>query len=417
MSRRKILCVQLMVLFFLVISFQGKAQEKHFIYIQSENKQPFYVQMNDQNYSSTASGYVIIPQLLKGKYYLVAGFAKNLYPEQKFTIDLNKDAGYSLKQFEDKKWGLFDIVAFNTIMADNGDSAKKKDIIAIVNPVLKDTVAIAAVPQKDTLIRSTDDAGLSATKVSTTETLSIKKDTIAIVAPITDTQVAINVPTASNVKDTVAIIPVKDDTLQKEVIAKPVMKDSSVPATIIEKLPAANNVVAPTKQTVPIKTNVAKFFERTAATGIDQIYIDNTNKKKADTIAILIPLSKDTVKAKTPVSVKTAVTTAALIPAPEVKKCKVLATDDDFYRVRLDMASATTNDAMILFAKNYFKVKCYSVEQIKNLGVLFLSEESRCHFFEAAQPYISDSEKYPSLQLQFTQAEWIEKFRASVKKN
>ena len=81
------------------------------------------------------------------------------------------------------------------------------------------------------------------------------------------------------------------------------------------------------------------------------------------------------------------------------------------------MAAATTNEFMLVTAKNYFKIKCYTIVQIKNLGVLFLSEESRLQFFETAKPFLSDPENYPSLESQFIKPESIEKFRLTVQSN
>ncbi len=398
-----ILCRQLLLLVFVLVTGLAKAQDKHFIYIQSENKQPFYVQVNNQTYSSTATGYVIISQLMKGKYYLVAGFAKNSFPEQKFIVDIaDKDAGFSLKQFGDKKWGLFDLVYFNTIMADNEEAAPAKEIA--VAPVVKDTVALVQPVSKDTV-----------TITAVTEKPVVVIDSIVAIAaapkplPVTDSIVTIGAVAEKPATDTITIIaPAKEKVVEAPAVNQP------TPVTVV----AAPVIAAAVNKTSPVaKNKISKTFERVAAKGIDQIYVDNTNRKKADTIAILIPLIIDTLKAKKIVPVKPVVAPVTVIKTAPVKRCAAVATNDDFYRVRLDMAAATTDDAMILAGKKFFKMKCYSTDQIKNLGFLFLAEGSRFRFFESAKPFISDAENYPSLQLQFTQAEWIEKFRASAKTN
>ena len=79
------------------------------------------------------------------------------------------------------------------------------------------------------------------------------------------------------------------------------------------------------------------------------------------------------------------------------------------------MDASTNDDAMILVAKRYFKSKCYTVEQLKNLGVLFLSEPARYRFFEVAKSSVTDTENYTSLVTQFTSQDWIEKFKALAK--
>ncbi|HUS00268.1 MAG TPA: hypothetical protein VMY77_00990, partial [Chitinophagaceae bacterium] len=50
------------------------AQDTHFIYLQTENKQPFFVKLNNKTLNSYPSGYLIIPNLDDGLYSLVIGF-------------------------------------------------------------------------------------------------------------------------------------------------------------------------------------------------------------------------------------------------------------------------------------------------------------------------------------------------------
>ena len=328
----------------LCVSSLKAQQEKHFVFIQSENKQPYYVSLNGQTYNSTKSGYTIISQLLAGKYYFIIGFPKNQYPEQKFIVDINmndRGTGYSLKQFAEKGWGLFNILDYSIIMADNGTTVLKKDT---------------------ELVKT--DSIVSANKKDTAMTAIAKADSVSV-------------------------------TNQKE---KDTIKTSSIPDS--DSVLKNNTGAAAAKIGMPVTTEkkIIKSFELIAATSVDQIYIDRS-RKKADTIAIFIPLTQKT------------------DTVPVIKRCQSTATDDDFHKIRLDMAAATTNEFMLVTAKNYFKIKCYTIVQIKNLGVLFLSEESRLQFFETAKPFLSDPENYPSLESQFIKPESIEKFRLTVQSN
>jgi hypothetical protein len=109
----------LLSIFFLAfcLSFLS-AQEKHFVFIQSENNQPFYVFLNGKLYSSTARGHLIIPKLTDGNYSFSLGFAQNAFPEQNFQYKIDKkDLGFNLKNFGEKGWGLFDLQSFAVIMA------------------------------------------------------------------------------------------------------------------------------------------------------------------------------------------------------------------------------------------------------------------------------------------------------------
>ncbi|MEI9935008.1 MAG: hypothetical protein WDM71_09225 [Ferruginibacter sp.] len=105
---------------------QLKAQQNFFVYIQTDNHKPFYVKMNNTVYSSTVSGYVILSKLIDTSYNLTVGFPKSEWPEQNFTVTVNDDLGYLLKNFGDKGWGLFDLQTFAITMT----GTRKNDIVA-----------------------------------------------------------------------------------------------------------------------------------------------------------------------------------------------------------------------------------------------------------------------------------------------
>src|SRR3954453_1744866 len=109
-------------LLFFCLNFLS-AQEKHFVFIQSESKQPFYVSLNGKLYSSSATGYVIIPKLADGNYTFTVGFAQNAFPEQTFTAAIeNKDLGFELKNMGDKGWALFNLQSLDMSMATENNS-------------------------------------------------------------------------------------------------------------------------------------------------------------------------------------------------------------------------------------------------------------------------------------------------------
>lgn len=115
-----------------LLSLVSFAQQKHFIYIQSDNQQPFYVKLDKKIMSSSASGYIIIPKLLEGAYDFTIGFPKNEWPEQKVTCNVaTADAGYLLKNFGEKGWGLFNFQTLDLLMANN-NSKKDSSLVAEV---------------------------------------------------------------------------------------------------------------------------------------------------------------------------------------------------------------------------------------------------------------------------------------------
>ena len=106
------------LLVLLLCSFQVKAQQNHFVYIESPNKLPFYIRINQQVYSSTAEGYVILAPLSSGNYPCIIGFPKNQWPTQSVTLSLaNQDFGFLLQQDAQQTWGLFNLMDTTRIAA------------------------------------------------------------------------------------------------------------------------------------------------------------------------------------------------------------------------------------------------------------------------------------------------------------
>lgn len=111
--------------FTLLSGFAALAQQNHFIYLQSDNRQPFYVKLQTQVWSSTASGYLILSKLTEGKYDFKIGFPKNEWPEQTFTCTVGKkDLGYSIKNLS-KGWGLLNMQT-GEIISLSGKSPEQK---------------------------------------------------------------------------------------------------------------------------------------------------------------------------------------------------------------------------------------------------------------------------------------------------
>src|SRR5689334_13307175 len=97
-------------LLFSLVGLKSFSQQQYYIYIQSDERQPFYVRMDDKIYSSSLSGYLILSNLNDGNYALLIGFPKNAYPEHRFQVDINnKDKGFQLKHSTDRTWQLVNL--------------------------------------------------------------------------------------------------------------------------------------------------------------------------------------------------------------------------------------------------------------------------------------------------------------------
>jgi hypothetical protein len=251
-------------LFFLFCCESSIAQQTHFIYIQADGNQSFFIKLNDQFYNSSPSGYVILPKLRDGSYKVKVGFPKGDGILQCFDCKIDKkDVGYLLKNFQ-KGWALFNLQTSGVTMAGSRDS---------------------------------------------------------------------NMPTRQT-------------------------KENAFVALLSDATADPNQTIA-----TPI---AASFKEK---------------------------------------------------PQPQAtynSNCKEEASNDDFLALRKKMASSQKDQEMISEAERMFKRKCFTTDEIRNLSVLFLKDEGKYNFFDAAYPHVSDG-NFNSLQDQLTDDYYISRFRVMTR--
>lgn len=439
--------LQLELLFLFLFSLPGlKAQQNHFIYIQAENKQPFYVKLDKNLYSPTASGYMIMPKLKDGDYNLSIGFPKSEWAEQKIicTIDKN-DIGYLLKNFGSKGWGLFNLQTLDVVMA--SDTAKAA-IVEMVNN--KDAFS-------NMLSKVVNDSTIRQTEI----VKEVKK------APSKEVDI---VPTVmSNEIETKG----QAVELQKEKLKPSVVKDENTSTAVIKEIEKieiekdnASEIVDNTRN------SITRSLLNNNADGTEMIFIDEVNGKK-DTIRVFIPTEKKSVNVvvedrpkeieksklepkavavKQDEKVKDSRFLEIELPGPNTKPeenkatlnkeiskdetlkpaekpvkqitqmapminsdCKKFASDEDFLKLRKKMAGEDNDDDMIVLAKKLFKTRCFTVEQVKNLSVLFLKDAGKYAFFDMAYPFVSDSQNFSILQNQLSETYYINRFRVMIR--
>lgn len=395
----------LIIIFFLSFWLSGlSAQEKHFVFIQSDNNQPFYVSLDGKLYSSTASGYIIVPKLTEGNYNFYIGFAKNTFPEQTFQCKINnKDLGFNLKDFGEKGWGLLNLQSLAVTTAESGNTDNISKALSEKDVAKDDAEPVISFNRK-------------------------KKDTIAA-------QVV-----TKNAADALANEPIAKNEKQKD----QEVKFNTADAESIE-----NNDLT-------VDGNVKKVSESKVEDGVHLAYIEG---KKGDTINVIIPSDKsvlntqdnnspsktdvstsDDASSIKPVASESATTTKDSLKFLNVNmdkskkdvkqgsvgqennvsvitnsKCKDIATDDDYARLRRKMAQETTDDKMINAARKIYRNKCFTTRQIKSLSTLFLSDEGRYNFFNASYNSVSDVAEYSILQSEFIDPAFIDRFKAILK--
>ena len=382
------------ILIFFLLSGYSRAQEYHFVYIQTENQQPFSVRVNDKLLSSSGSGYLIIPQLTTGEYRLEIGFPKNQWPTQRIQIEVKKDQGYVLKDFGNKGWGLFNFQTMNVVMNVNGEAGKTND--------------------------SAKGDGFADVLADVVGSPSIKEQ-----------------KQPDPVSEPVKPVPVKDTTAS---VSSNETKVDSVKIVNKQEFPS------PTKWVYNPPVKISSLLDNT---GRSMIFID-TNNAGRDTIRVFIPYPevkkeeekigktspvepqmekpvdkplRDTVSAiPNPPAVGIQKKDSAEVQTSPVKSgmsnsdCKEQANDKDFLKLRKKMAAQYSEENMVVIAMKDFGKRCYTTEQISNLMVLFLTDKGRYSFLDAAYPFVSDSGNFPQLISRLTDEYYINRFKAMIRR-
>jgi len=136
------------------------AQQSLFLFLQSDNLQPFYVQMGDKVYSSSSTGHIIISGLQDNTCNFEVGFPQRTSRPRHFSIPLNnKDHGYQLIK-NGADWALYDWQTKETVeplkASDNNPSLlygerKKDDAFAtLMAAVVNDSAVLyTSIVKKD----------------------------------------------------------------------------------------------------------------------------------------------------------------------------------------------------------------------------------------------------------------------------
>jgi hypothetical protein len=420
------------------------AQKVYFIYLQTDNQQPFYARMGDKIYNSTTAGYLILSNLHDSTYSLNIGIQGSEVADQPYSISVNKkDQGFLVKNFGDKGWGLFNLTSMATIMpqsksansAQNIKTEKREDN-AFTNLLAKaaDDSTIKEKPVIEKPVEKKADATASNTE---------KKEEVKEIAPSSQGEMKNGVPsTQSDIKKGIIVAPVvikdepKIDAQESKNMAQ--IKEDSIAAAKakedellkqedLRKQDSIEKAKTQITTETEYKRSVVKLKSESSTTvGIGLVFLDILSDQETDTIRVLI--QPDTKKA-TPaqsnqqekkfldipssdsVAVEKDVTQKAAVKS---NSCKAVAVEDDFFKLRKRMAAANNDDAMIAEAKKTFKTKCFSTTQVRNLSALFLTDESKYKFFDTAYQYVSDLENFSTLQSALKDEYFINRFKAMI---
>ena len=417
----------------LLISINLKAQQNHFIYLQTDNKQPFYLKLNKQVYSSSLSGYLIVPKLKTGVYSLLIGFPKSEWPEQNIRCAVeDKDYGYLLKIFEDKRWGLFNLQSMNILMAD--ETSKKVEPEAeyksdAFSNMLSTVVNDPTIKQIDPINTPVKLIGVKNIQAKSEEpAVAVVEKKIEPIIVLVDTIVIKNLA-----KDTVTYSATSKGLTKPVIIlneVEPVIYLSTISRKKVSKTKKGIELIY-VETTNGIQDTILLFIPGDKV--ISEIngnknVIESTIYKNKDTVVNSVILPSDKTESKF-LAIDLPNNASILLPekvdSPKLvalkpvaiinSDCKILASNEDFLRLRKKMAGENQADKMIAFARKTFKLKCFTTDQIKNLSVLFLKDMDKYNFFDVAYPFVPDAQNFVSLQTQLSDNYYIDRFKVMIR--
>ena len=297
------------VIFIFSFALIAKAQQTHFVYLQTENSQPFYVKINNKVMSSSPAGYLILSKLQDGDYKVNIGFPKREFPEEHFEIVIDKNnLGFLLKNFGEKGWGLFNMQSYGVVMGGNTETIASTAKNLQEDPfsrLLANVVKDSSILQKNEPIKKVAATGKNDSAVVKVDSSVAKVDSAIAKAdaPIAkvDSSVAkvdsaiakVDFPVAK-VDSPVAKVnsPVSkvDSTVAK--VDVPVVKGDSSVARGDSMLAVAEKTAR--SQLLPASRFFSKKNRQWAGEMIDIDHDKNVN----DTIRIFIPLEESRTKAE-----------------------------------------------------------------------------------------------------------------------
>jgi hypothetical protein len=374
--------------FVFLLSFAVQSQEFKFIYIETENQTPFYCKIAGQSFSSTASGYVIIPKLTGGIYKMVLGFPHSEIPVFFVSVDINEtDAGYLIKKDIDQSRYLVDLIT-NQALAIEKLLPKKHDEITIINTdefakVLAQVVNDSTICYSTTFRNSEADKAIRISTGIPTETVMQNK-----VEDIFENKPGVSNIAQKNIADTIrefspankpeTLTVNKEKTLQSDSVTNAGKADKEVRFINMEL------------QNPNLQTD----------SGVNKKDDFVITQKKAIAVS-----SKGTGQKDSITDLKTG---CAIIKTT----CKKTATQTDFLLLRKKMAAEKSETGMRQMAVKHFKKTCFTTEQVKNLGLLFIKEEERYKFYVSAFPYVLDVANFATLETQFAGIYHKNRFKA-----
>lgn len=456
----------------LTVVFPALAQERHFLYIQADNEQAFYLKVAGETRSSTPAGYMILPRLADSTLEFVVGFPMRKFPEYSFRVDgIDKDRGYALKDFGTKGWGLFDMQSMEVSMGKpitKGDPVVKSAPIVAVRDsfatILASVVGDSAVLNASLIVKRSEVEPKPAITATAGADSGKSASAIPTPTPVRGLDSARAIPPAGRIMPPVPSRPPSTDSASEA--AKAGIPKAPVPAEkpSPKKIDSVGTVRMTLPETLPdrvrtsTKDSLSASTPNAAATTLRQdsaAFTRNVKPAPADTSAAMrVQTAKAPDAPPKPLFVAETKrllefsdssgwqivfsdrderggldTVSVWIPSgryatagdagngslrPERTDCQGMVSVSELGQLRRRMEAIPDEDAKVAAALREFRLRCFTTEQVRSLLVVFFREEGRFKLLDAAFPRIFDPQTFLSLESVLKDPYFIHRFRKLV---
>jgi len=417
------------LLFLLVVgAFQAKSQQYRFAFFQASNNQPFYIRMDDTNYSSTAFGYLVIPKLIDSRHIIFVGLPNDKSSEQKFELLISgTDRGFELKKgpsgnlrlYDWQKMSFVEPVAAEVKPKETAVEMKTDNYSRLMAGVVNDPEVArvtGAAPVPDQVVKPVASPEQPTVR-SEKPVEQAPKEVSPLPKPPVDNSRTISQSTTTPSKP--------EDSTQPSavVLAKPVPVAKKTIDSITEVV-AKRSSDTDSGKVLKSDTDSPQitFISDRSANGYREILIVDRNSGSSDTVQVLIPLEASAPVADTVALYRVKKESSDSGTSREVKEvqlinsdCKRFASDADVDKLRIAILDANGDDSKVAEGKKVFKSRCFSTKQIRALSELFSSDDGRLKFFEASYPFVSDSGNFKTLVSLLEDTFYINRFKALVR--
>jgi hypothetical protein len=333
-----------------------------------------------------------------------------------FSRDSASKNAQSLKQKAESRVPVTDSV--RSLSQSSGDQSHQQST-SVPPPAIVAPSAVAATADKklkrDSLqaLKKTNDSLILAAKLARKDSLiavhraKISSDSLRAVNKQKSRDSLLAVKTASNHKDSLNTIP---STANRQPSTDIPSTANSQPPTVIPPPPTANrqpstDIPSTANRQPPanLSPGVKKLREVSLKISRKMVFLDVANDGVADTITLFVYFeTNDTGSRKEPVGA----------PAQAARKtaCTQQASEADAEFLRSAILKANSEDEKIAVATSAFDQRCFSVNQIRQLAALLISDKAKYRLMDAARLHIVDPDHFHELVNMYTDRNFQRKF-------